>query len=281
MHSVRGYCGRDERRDCPEMTTRAKLDVQFRRVKHPGELFLSFDEWNEQLGAIIERYNATSQDGRALQGLSPDEAFEKYWPHDNPPQRMDANCWHLVSNCVRPIKVTVNGICFRIGKNQFVYRNERTGQDRGKTVLAWFDPECPDFLCVTDMNRKDPYLVERATGVDYRAAAGDPDLERELGKAAAHSIYPKARYHTLKAKFAQTFRRNIVDAETAQTAQVITQQREAMLAEQKQETKVRTAYRKAGMPVPGAGRLEPEAIDDFKRLEELRRKAYQTTEDES
>ena len=152
MHGIRGYCGRDERRDCPEATKRAKEDLKWHRVNHPGELFLSFDEWHDQLGQLIDRYNAASQDGKVLQGLSPDEAFEKCWPHNNPPARLDANSWHLLAHYVRPVPVTTNGICFGIGSKSFVYRNERTGQDRGKTVLAWFDPESPEFLCVTDMN---------------------------------------------------------------------------------------------------------------------------------
>jgi hypothetical protein len=52
MHGVRGYCGRDERVDLPEQTKRAMDDVEYRRVKHPGELFLSFDEWHEKLAGI-------------------------------------------------------------------------------------------------------------------------------------------------------------------------------------------------------------------------------------
>lgn len=277
MHGVRGYCGRNEREDCPEVTKRAMDDVKFKRVQHPGELFLSFDEWNEQLGAIIDRYNAASQDGEVLQGLCPAEAFETHWPHTNPPAKMDANSWHLVSHYSRPVQVTANGISFRIGARKFTYRNERTGADRGKEVLIHFDPECPDLLCVTDMNRKNPYLVERARKVDFLAEPGDEVLELELGKAAAHSKHPRARYHVLKARFAPTFRRNIVDVATAETAQEITRQRETLQAEQKQESKVRAAYRNHRMSLPANGRLAPEAVDDFKRLEELRRKAYEET----
>lgn len=271
MHGIRGYCGRDERRDCPEVTKRAMQDVQFRRVNHPGELFLSFEEWDEQLGQLIERYNGTSQDGKVLNGLSPDEAFEKFWPTDNPPARLDANSWHLVAHYVRPVPVTTNGISFRIGNKKFVYRSERTGQDRGKTVLAWFDPSSPDLLCVTDANRKNPYLVERATDVDFLAEDGDPVFKRELAKAASHSKYSRARFHTLNAKFAPTFRRNVVDFETAETAQEITRQRTAKLAEQTanraESTKARENLRRLGMYAPE--RLRPgqaEGLEEFAKL---------------
>jgi hypothetical protein len=254
MHGIRGYCGRDERRDCPEATKRAMDDLKFHRVNHPGELFLSFDEWHDQLEQIIHRYNAASQGGKVLQGLSPDEAFEQFWPHSNPPTRLDANSWHLVAHYVRPVPVTTNGICFRIGSKSFVYRNEWTGQDRGKTVLAWFDPECPEFLCVTDMNRQNPYLVERSTPVDFLAAPGDPVFEREIAKAASHSAYPRARYNVLKARFAPTFRRNLVDVETAETGQEFQRLRTEKLAEQKQvaaETgRARKSFNRLGMAAP-------------------------------
>jgi hypothetical protein len=103
MHSVRGYAGREERHDLPEKTKRAMEDVKYHRVSHPGELFYSFDEWHEQLGALIADYNASSQDGKVLQGLCPDEAFQNFWPHTNPPARLDANSWHLVAHYVRPV----------------------------------------------------------------------------------------------------------------------------------------------------------------------------------
>ena len=271
MEGIRGYCGRDERRDCPAATKRAMDEVEFRRVNHPGELFLSFDEWHDQLGQLIDRYNAASQDGKVLRGLSPDEAFEKCWPHNNPPARLDANSWHLVAHYVRPAPVTTNGICFRIGSKSFVYRNERTGQDRGKTVLAWFDPESPEFLCVTDMNRKNPYLVERSTPVDFLAAPGDPVFEREIAKAASHSVYPRARYNVLKARFAPTFRRNLVDIETSETAQEILRQRTEKAAEQKQTiaetSRARKSFNRLGMAAPR--NLRPGQSESAARLAEI------------
>lgn len=271
MHGVRGYCGRDERRDCPEVTTRAMQDVQFRRVNHPGELFLSFDEWHAQLGQIIDNYNAASQDGKVLQGFSPEEFFEQNWPHSNPPSRLDANTWHLVAHYVSPRLVTTNGISFRIGSKSYIYRNERTGQDRGKTVLAWFDPECPQQLGVTDMNRKNPYLVERSTPVDFLAQPGDATFDREMAKAASHSKYPRARFTVLQARFAPTFRRNVVDADTAATGQSMLAQRETKAAEQKQASaqhaKARSNYGKLGMAVPN--RVRPEQIKAARELAEL------------
>lgn len=271
MHGVRGYCGRNEKIDCPEVTKRAMDDLKFHRVNHPGELFLSFDEWHEQLGQLIDRYNAASQEGKVLQGLSPDEAFEKFWPRENPPARLDANSWHLLAHYVCPKPVTTNGICFRIGSKSFIYRNERTGQDRGKTVLAWFDIESPEFLCVTDLNRQNPYLVERSTPVDFLAAPGDLVFEREIAKAASHSIYPRTRYNVLKARFEPTLRRNIVDVGTASTAQEMNRLRTEKVAEQKQveseRKKAGSNFRRLGMTMPD--RLHPGQADAARELSKL------------
>lgn len=270
MEGVRGYCGRDERRDCPEVTKRAMDDVRARRVSHPGELFLSFDEWETELGNIIERYNATSQDGEVLAGLSPNEAFESYWPDTNPPTKFDANCWHLVAHYVKQVPVTANGVCFSVGSKKYVYRNERTGLDRGKQVLVWFDVECPEFICVTDLNRRNPYLVERSQKVDFMAAPGDPNFERQLSLAAAHSIYPKARFHVLKNKFAPKFRRNLVDVTTAELAQEITTQRQTIEAAQKEQAahtnKARRAASKLGLTV-SASRTDADSADALARLQ--------------
>ncbi|MGA2869581.1 MAG: hypothetical protein ABSF34_10530, partial [Verrucomicrobiota bacterium] len=271
MQGVRGYCGRNERVDCPEVTKQAMQDVEFHRVNHPGELFLSFEEWHDQLASIITHYNASSQDGRVLQGLSPDEAFAQFWPHNNPPSRLDANSWHLVAHITRPVPVTSNGIAFRIGAKSYVYRNERSGQDRGKIVNACFNPDSPEFIQVTDMDGKTPYLVERANGVNFLAAPGDSDFENEIAKAASHSIYPRTRFNVIKGQFAPTFRRNFVDVETAETAQEMNRLRENKIAENKeadtQKRQAQKSFGRLGMVAPR--KLRPGQAESAQRLAEL------------
>ncbi len=267
MHGIRGYCGRDERRDCPEQTKRAKDDIEARRVEHPGELFLSFEEWDTQLAQLIERYNSTSQDGNVLQGLSPNEAFEKYWPMDNPPAKLDEQSWHLLAHYVRPIRVTANGINLLVGQTSYVYRNERTGKDRGETVLAWFDPESPDFISVTDMDRKNPYLAERSLPVDFLAQRGDANFENELSKVAAHGSFLRTRFHSLRATFAPTFRRNMVDMRTATTAREMRQQRDDHEARKREKKSAQKSFSRLGMHTPAV--LRPGQADATKELSEM------------
>lgn len=256
MERMPGYCGRDERRDCPEVTKRNKLAVEARRVE-PHGLFLSFDAWDAELRKLIETYNAATQDGDILKGMSPDQAFESFWPHDDPPQKLDSTCWHLLAHYVSERVVGVEGIKFKIGGQDYIYRDENTSALRGKTVLAWFDPECPELLGVTDLKERNPVLVRRENPVDFMAAM-DPSgtanrtYQLELEKVAAHNAYPKARFNVLKAKFAPSFRKNLVSPGVFNVAATFTAQRHdnetRQQTEQRQRTKIASNARKLGLP---------------------------------
>ncbi len=63
MEADPGYCGRDERRDCPEITKRRMDDVKFRRV-YPCEHFYDGNQWERRLREIFAAYNATPQGGK-------------------------------------------------------------------------------------------------------------------------------------------------------------------------------------------------------------------------
>lgn len=256
MERMLGYCGRDERRDCPEVTKHNKLAVEARRVA-PHGLFLSFDAWDAELRKLIETYNAATQDGTILQGLSPDQAFETFWPYNDPPPRLDATCWHLLAHYVSERVVGVEGIKFKIGGQDYIYRDEHTSALRGQTVLAWFDPEYPDSLGVTDLKERNPVLVRRSQPVDFLAAmdAGSPanrTYQMELEKVAAHNAYPKARFNVLKATFAPTFRQNVVSPAVIGVAATFTAKRHEnetrQQTEQRRRTKISSNARKLGLP---------------------------------
>lgn len=256
MERMPGYCGRDERRDCPEDTKRNKLAVEARRVE-PHGLFLSFDAWDAELRKLIASYNAATQDGAILKGLSPDQAFETFWPHDDPPPRLDSTCWHLLAHYVSERVVGVEGIKFKVSGETYIYRDENTSALRGQTVLAWFDPECPELLGITDLKERNPILVRREKPVNFLAAmdASGPAnraYQLELEKVAAHNAYPKARFNVLKAKFAPTFRRVEGKGVTFEAAQTFGLQRVENAArqqtEQRQRTKIASNARKLGLP---------------------------------
>jgi hypothetical protein len=284
MERVPGYCGRDERRDCPEETRKNILAVQARRVE-PHGLFLDFESWIEQLGALFRKYNASKQDGEILAGLSPDEAFEKYWPHDDPPTPFDAAHWHLFAHYVSERKVTHEGIAFRIGKEQFVYRGESTKGLIGEKVLAWFDPGCPEILGVTDLNSRNPILVERRKDVGFLAAL-DPESEEgkvyrhEVEKASQHASQARAEYRVLKTKFNATFRHAIVPPSIAQVGEVF-KGREQLIEKGKEKEKRRrsilTKARKLKVPASVVGD-DDQSLDALDMMEEARREHARETQ---
>jgi len=241
MEGQPGYCGRDERRDCPEETKLAKLAVEARRV-HPSKHFLSFDEWDKRLVEIITRYNAKPQKGR-LAGQSPDEVFQAQWPHDNPPTPLNAQCWHLGAHYARKFVVGDSGITFQFGKRTFDYFDKQLSGLRGREVLAWFNPEHPDLIAVTELKDRDgktARFVERVEGTGFNAARNPDSAEaehysRQVAKQHGYNAHPKARFHTLKARFEPTFRTIITDRHTAAMATALHAGRAAAETQQRDD----------------------------------------------
>ena len=293
MERMPGYCGRDERRDCPEETKKNKLAVEARRIE-PHGAFLSFDAWQAELEKLIEAYNNNVQQGRILNGQSPEDAFNHFWPREgNEPTRFDASCWHLLAHYVSERQVGVEGIKFEINGKPFIYRDENSSDLRGENVLAWFDPEFPEMLGVTDKRGRDPRLIQRANPVDFLASMEDAGSEcRETGfkpsfpKSRAHNAYPKARYRVLSTKFNPdfpTFRGNLVSpgvahvAETFKAGRAKIEEREQQKTE-RASTRIKRA-RKIGLQ-PAAVRgdaLGDEGLDMVQRAlatEEKKGKTY-------
>jgi hypothetical protein len=266
MESVKGYCGRNERFDCPGETRRHKDDVEYRRVKDPTAFFFTFEQWDEELGKIIDRYNGDvhgHKNRTIIPGLNPDLAFEKFWVQEDV-SRPNGDWWHLVAHYVRKCQVTKDGINFRIGREIYRYFGG-ISEMRLKTVLAWLDPQTPDWVWVTDLNRKQGRLVPRHRPVGYLAGLGiNRDTEEariyreEVAKAEEHNSYPRARYHVLKAKFERKFRANQVDPQTAGQGQAMADARAKSEAETRQadhqKKRIRLLAGAMGAPIPSRPR---------------------------
>jgi hypothetical protein len=213
MEREPGYVGRNEVMDRFERVQKHKLAVESRKL-HPAGYFLSVDEWTERLIQIFGRYNAEIQQGKMLNGLSPEQGFSQLQDPSNPPVKFDARCRFLLSHHRRPVRITRNGIQIQIGKEAFVYRNAETGRHIGRDMLAWWNPETPEVLCVTDMNRENVFAVERAESVPALDAT-----EEEMGEAMAqinaHGSYARERYRVVKAKLQPIFRTNAVSRDVS------------------------------------------------------------------
>jgi hypothetical protein len=229
MEAELGYCGRNERVDAPETLRKQMAEVEARKV-HPARYFHSYEDWQLRFGEIVNQYNAAPQQGRILAGLSPDEALAKLADADDPPMQLNAGLRYLLAHDKRTAKVTLNGVTFQVGKQKFNYRGKEIAHLVGQDVLAWFDPENPETLVVTDMQRRNPICVARSKEVSALECVTDPDsgrLAQELRRVAAQGSYMKTRFTAVKSKFPMPQRRPLADVRTLQLGQQIEEQKTA------------------------------------------------------
>ena len=252
MEGVPGYVGRDERHDRFERVQKLKLQVESNKLDPEGH-FLSAAQWLEKLDELCVSYNAEPQQGKMLDGLSPDAAFEKLKRPGDPQIRFDADCRYLLAHHKRPVRVTSNGITLRFGKNVFTYRNKITGRLIGQTVLAWFNLETPEILSVTDMDRKNPFTIERAEALPAMDATPE-QMAGAMEQVNAHLLHARAYYRSIRSATPVVFRRNLVDRATSALGREMGEQQAEIEQKQKQKqkaTRSRTVHRRAqelGLP---------------------------------
>lgn len=241
MNNLRGYCGRDEKRDCPEETKRALQLVKGGHA-HPGEYFYSFEEWVRELERICNAYNAAPQNGKLLDGATPETAFVQL--RSSPPIQLPPQLRYLLARHRREVTVKTNGVEIQIGRRRFIYKDEQTGAKIGERVLAWFNPEEPDTICITDLNHKNPITVRRASVVDAFQASPEA-IERAKQENAAQTKHARTLWGKLRRNFPEEFqraRRDIVLASADAVALGVSmdQQRQASNTQAQQQDKLRT-----------------------------------------
>jgi hypothetical protein len=120
-----------------------------------------------------------------------------------------------------------NGISFRFGKEQFTYKNWKTGEFFGQELIAWFNVENPSVISVTNLKEdaRTLFTVEREISVPGMDASPDV-LEAALAQNEAHEAYRKALYRAVSQNFStgfagRMFRQNLVDRRTAEIGDAI------------------------------------------------------------
>jgi hypothetical protein len=254
-----GYCGRDERRDAPESLRRQMAEVEARK-KHPSEYFYSLEQWNQRIGELVDRYNADPQQGHILDGLSPEQAFEKYLNHNEPPMQFQAGLRYLLAHDKRQERVTLNGVTIQIGKQKYNYRGREIAHLVGQDVLLWFDPENPETAVVTDLDRRNPICVPRSQNPSALESIIEPDsgrLGRELARIEDQASYMKTRFRVVAAKFPLPQRKLLVDAAAVATfelgEEIETQRRDVtnrIDQQKKDRRRARSLTQRTGIVVP-------------------------------
>jgi hypothetical protein len=241
-----GYCGRDERRDAPESLRKQMDEVAARKV-HPSKYFYSLDQWNARIRELVNLYNGEVQQGIMLAGMSPDQAFEAYMNPNDPPMQFNAQLRYLLAHDKRLARVTLNGVTIQIGKKKFNYRGQEIAHLVNREVLAWFDPENPETLVVTNPDRTNPICVARSdnpSALESMIAPESGTLGRELARIEKQASHMKTRFNVVKAKFPLPQRQLLANAKTDLLGSRIESQKSAM-TERTEKTRQRSAANKS------------------------------------
>ncbi|MDF7808722.1 hypothetical protein P4E94_14835 [Pontiellaceae bacterium B12219] len=274
---IQGYVGRDERHDHYEKIQKQLQSVRGGKVPSV-EMLLTQEELCQALDWIIDQVNNDVQNGKLCPGLTPEEAYTKYFNFNDPLTQLGRTTRYLLADSVEKVTVGRNGISLLRGKDRFTYKSEETGKRQGMEVLAWFSPENPEILCVTDLKKKNPFTVERAQAVPLMDA--DPDLlDQENSRNATHNNYGKRLYKAVKQRFPdelrdRMFRPTYVDEQTAELGLEMEHQRAEAEKSKKKTTNQKKKIAKGGFkPSPIAERRkeqEKAASKDSEVLEMLR-----------
>ncbi len=267
-----GYCGRDERRDAPESLRKQMAEVEARKV-HPSKYFYSLDQWNQRIGQVVNQYNAEPQQGHILAGMSPDQAFEAHMSKDNPPMQFSASLRYLLAHDKRLAQVTTNGVNIQVGKTKFNYRGQEIAHLVGREVLAWFDPENPESIVVTDTDRTNPICVARSqnpNALESLIAPKSGALGRELSRIEGQASYMKTRFNVVKAKFPLPQRQLLAAAQTVELGEITAQKICDIAAKGESPQKQRQRARHAHQLAQRTGIAVPERAQENLQSEDVR-----------
>lgn len=253
MERDMGYAGRDERHDKYERLAKHLRLVRAGKV-HPGEFLMHRDELHERLHEICQTYNNERQEGKILQGRSPAEGYQEFFT--TPLLKLAPASRYMLASYRRPVTVTGDGITLRFHGRTYNYKNETTGRLRGQKLIAWFNPQEPDILSVTDLQEEIPFTVERCEDTSAMSATAE-ELEAAHSQIKAHSTYGRRLYRTVNqafpADFAKGMCRSITpDPEAAELGRNMERQRRDTAAKREarkgKEAGVAAVARDLGLP---------------------------------
>jgi hypothetical protein len=168
-----------------------------------------------------------------------------------------------------------NGISFRFGKEQFTYKNWKTGELLGQELIAWFNVENPSVISVTNLKEdaRTLFTVEREISVPGMDAPSEV-LEAALAQNEAHEAYRKALYRAVSQNFStgfagRMFRQNLVDRRTTEIGEAMEKEHAKVNRQRSAKTKRAAAIgRKAARLgiAPGVMSCRPGAEEGLEQM---------------
>ena len=183
----------------------------------------------------------------------------------NPPIQFNAALRYLLAHDKRLARVTLNGVTIQ---KKFNYRGREIAHLVGREVLAWFDPENPESIVVTNPDRTNPICVARAENPNALESLIDPGagtLGRELARIEGQASHMKTRFNVVKAKFPLPQRRLLAAAQAEELGQEITGQKnrlaERATRRQRQRSQAQRFAQRTGIAVPERAQENLQADD--------------------
>lgn len=272
MNRLRGYAGRRPDQ-CPEDTKRA-LQLVERGDAHPSEYFYSQEELLQELVRICNAFNHEPQNGKMLQGKSPCDAFVAL--RASPPVVLPENLRYLLARS--RVEVTVKHTGIKV--NRFTYKGEAASALIGQRVLAWFNAEDPETICVTDLDGKNPFTLRRETPIPAFDATPE-EMAQAKRENHAQTKYPRTLYAKLQKDFPEEFlraRRHVLAPDSARELGVeMERQRAVTAAEAKQADRLQSKAAELSRRIGITANPRPASAERVEALSNLQRAGIQAT----
>lgn len=241
--NVRGFCGRDERKDCPEDTKRNLAQVEAGHA-HPRQYFLHLSEYNEHLRGVMNALNNTRADGKILRGLCPLDKWSQDTAGIDRVVVPDNSKW-MYRAAYRVVEVTRNGVRITVGSGKYMtaynYFSEQLEVHRGRRVVVFWNDNDPDTDAVvyTIQSGKPDKMICVAPRVPDAPRFGATD--EQMAAASTHKKLQMQLARTQRASLAPYFKRNFKTGAARQKAAEVNDQLRAVRSEQGKRIRSRQA----------------------------------------
>ena len=254
MDNVKGFCGRMEMKDCPEITKKNLALVRAGHA-HPRQFFMHVNEFSNHIAGVMQALNNERSDGRICRGEAPADM----WAAAGERQMMPDESKWLYRSSFRIVQVTRNGVRVSVGSGKYqqayTYAHPALEQQRGRRVVAFWNEHDPDTDAViyTLRNGRQDKLICVASRVQTidRFGATDDQMHAEATRKKLSMQMAVAESR----KLAPYLQRNVGRAASAPAGQVnehITQAREAQEKKTATQNRIRREVASAGREITPA-----------------------------
>jgi hypothetical protein len=208
MDTVKGFCGRMEMKDCPEIT-KTNLALVRAGHAHPRTQFMHVNEFSNHISGVMQALNNERSDGKLNRGEAPADMWADACDRQQMPD--DYKWMYRSAYCIQ--QVTRNGVSVKVGSGKFqstyTYTHPALEQHRGRRVVCFWNQHDPDtdaviytlrdgkqdkLICVASRLR----AMDRfgATDDQVKAEATRKKLSQQMAVAESRQLAPYLQRRT-------------------------------------------------------------------------------------